>query len=75
MDVREIDPLYWSDASFRKHVLAKLNDLEQQIKKIPQAVKPTGGEESLRNLAAREAQPILVPTNINCPHSHGLCNC
>ena len=58
MDVREIDPLYWSDASFRKHVLAKLNDLEQQIKKIPQAIKPTGGvvdsNESLRNLAARE---------------------
>jgi len=61
MDVREIDPLYWSDVSFRKHVLAKLNALERWIQKIPQAIKPTGGavdsNESLRNLAAREAQP------------------
>lgn len=61
--VAEIDPLLMTDSWFRRYILAELKELKDWINtldfktnKNPQAVKPTGDNQSLRNLADRESQ-------------------
>lgn len=54
-------PSYMSDYAFRCYVLSRIEAIEKRVgslntKESPQAVKPTGDGESLRNLAARENQ-------------------
>ncbi len=54
--VAEIDPMLMTDSWFRRYILAELKELKDWVtKENPQAVKPTGDNQSLRNLAARES--------------------